>query len=247
MPVAAHTAVTAGIVDALSSVAREPHLLEVGIGTGRIAVPLAEAGVQVVGVDVAREMLARLRARRSELPVVRAAATPLPFRANAFDGVLFVHVLHLLGDPGAALRAAHGVLRPGGLLLYGQQGFRAGPVREAAAMMREIVAELAGIELEIRLPNPRANESFAAHARSAGVEPVSSLLATWTDHVTGRRLLDHIAGRVWSSTWAIPDAVMPELLHRLAPRLEALVGDLDRPVESKATFTLSIVGPVRSS
>ena len=40
------------------------RVLEVGIGTGSIASPLHEAGREVVGVDVARSMLAHAVARR---------------------------------------------------------------------------------------------------------------------------------------------------------------------------------------
>jgi hypothetical protein len=32
---------------------------------------------------------------------------------------------------------------------------------------------------------------------------------------------------------------MPELTRRLTPRVEALVGDLDRPIDREATFTLT--------
>ena len=239
MPAEAHAAVTAGIVRIARAIAAEPLLLEMGIGTGRIALPLAESGVRVVGVDLARAMLARLRARRPDVPVAIGDMTRLPFAAVRFDCVLFVHVLHLLPDPGAALRAARQVLRPGGRLVYGRQGFGSSAVPRAAAVVREVVAEISGLELQGWSPHERADEAFAADARAVGIEPVESLSVRWEEHTTGRRLLDHVARRVWSSLWDIPDAIMPEVLHRLEARLEALVGDLDRPLTSEATFTLT--------
>src|SRR5262249_36374538 len=72
MPEDAHAAITAGIARAARAVAPDPLLLEMGIGTGRIALPLAESGIRIVGIDVARAMLARLRARRRDLPVAVA-------------------------------------------------------------------------------------------------------------------------------------------------------------------------------
>src|SRR5262249_3859860 len=90
MPPEAHAAGTAGIDRVARRIAADPLRLEMGIGTGRIALPLAESGVRVVGVDLAGAMLARLRARRPELPVAIADVTRLPFGAVRFDCVLFV-------------------------------------------------------------------------------------------------------------------------------------------------------------
>ncbi|HEX5246592.1 MAG TPA: methyltransferase domain-containing protein [Gaiellaceae bacterium] len=43
--------------------------LELAIGTGRIAVPLAARGVRVAGVDLSPDMVAKLRAKTGEIPV----------------------------------------------------------------------------------------------------------------------------------------------------------------------------------
>jgi SAM-dependent methyltransferase len=49
------------VVDRLAELAGDGRALEFAIGTGRIALPLAERGVPVVGIDNSRAMLARLR------------------------------------------------------------------------------------------------------------------------------------------------------------------------------------------
>jgi SAM-dependent methyltransferase len=43
--------------------------LELAIGTGRIAVPLAEQGVRVAGIDLSPDMVAQLRKKADEIPV----------------------------------------------------------------------------------------------------------------------------------------------------------------------------------
>ena len=43
--------------------------LELAVGTGRIAVPLAERGVRVSGIDLSPDMVAKLRAKTDEIPV----------------------------------------------------------------------------------------------------------------------------------------------------------------------------------
>jgi SAM-dependent methyltransferase len=50
-------------VDFLAELAGDGAALELGIGTGRIAVPLAQRGVQVHGIDLSEEMVAKLRAK----------------------------------------------------------------------------------------------------------------------------------------------------------------------------------------
>ncbi|MYR44990.1 class I SAM-dependent methyltransferase [Streptomyces sp. SID5910] len=50
-------------VDLLAGLAGEGRALELGIGTGRIALPLARRGVSVHGIDMSRAMTARLHAK----------------------------------------------------------------------------------------------------------------------------------------------------------------------------------------
>jgi 16S rRNA A1518/A1519 N6-dimethyltransferase RsmA/KsgA/DIM1 with predicted DNA glycosylase/AP lyase activity len=50
-------------VDFLANLAGQDATLELGIGTGRIALPLARRGVRVHGIDLSEAMVARLRAK----------------------------------------------------------------------------------------------------------------------------------------------------------------------------------------
>ena len=51
------------VADVLAELAGGGRALELGIGTGRIALPLARRGVPVHGIDLSRAMVARLRAK----------------------------------------------------------------------------------------------------------------------------------------------------------------------------------------
>jgi SAM-dependent methyltransferase len=101
-------------------------VLELGCGTGRLAVPLAASGAAVVGVDLSMPMLrrARARARRSalgaRLRLVRADIRTLPFAADAFETVIAPYGV-LQSMPGAealagALQAIARVIIPEGSL-----------------------------------------------------------------------------------------------------------------------------------
>ena len=56
-------AVVEPAVDFLAELARDGRALELGIGTGRIALPLAARGVPVHGIELSKAMVARLRAK----------------------------------------------------------------------------------------------------------------------------------------------------------------------------------------
>jgi len=53
----------AATVDFLAALAGDGPALELGIGTGRVALPLAARGITVAGIDLSEEMVARLRAK----------------------------------------------------------------------------------------------------------------------------------------------------------------------------------------
>jgi len=58
-----HPAVVGPVVDFLAGLAGDGAALELGIGTGRIAIPLSRRGVAVHGIDLSPQMVAQLRAK----------------------------------------------------------------------------------------------------------------------------------------------------------------------------------------
>jgi SAM-dependent methyltransferase len=102
-------------------------VVELAVGTGRIAVPIAEAGVPVIGVDSSQEMLAVARAAAEEAEVSglvdlrlgdlreppvgeRVPLAICPFRS----------LLHMVTESEKlrALRAVHSLLEPDGLFVF---------------------------------------------------------------------------------------------------------------------------------
>jgi SAM-dependent methyltransferase len=96
-------------------------VLELGCGTGRVALHLARRGHEVIGLDRDPELLAALESRGAQLPVRGAEADARAF--DLADPVSLVlaptHLLQLLADSGEraeSLRCIATSLRPGGLL-----------------------------------------------------------------------------------------------------------------------------------
>lgn len=109
------------IADLLGSeLAGRGSCLEIGVGTGLIALPLHGAGVRVVGLDLSVAMLRKLVEKtggRPVFPLLRGDATRLPFDDAVFGGAVARHVFHLIPRWREALEELIRVVRPGGVLL----------------------------------------------------------------------------------------------------------------------------------
>jgi 2-polyprenyl-3-methyl-5-hydroxy-6-metoxy-1,4-benzoquinol methylase len=94
------------------------RVLDVGCGEGRFAAELAEAGVEVVGVDVAREPLRRARARYPGLDLrTIPPAGPWELEDASFDVVWAGEVIEHVADTAGWLSEVRRALRPHGRLL----------------------------------------------------------------------------------------------------------------------------------
>ncbi len=102
--------------DILASVFDEKmRILDVGTGTGFIALLLAELGHEVVGIDLSKGMLevAKEKARKAKIEAEfkLADAENLPFNDDAFDAVICRHLLWTLPNPQKAVEEWRRVAR----------------------------------------------------------------------------------------------------------------------------------------
>jgi SAM-dependent methyltransferase len=194
-------------------------VLEVGVGTGRIAGPLVARGVRVVGIDASRGMLTY--AVRKGLPhLVRGAAHHLPFPDRTFDVSLFVHVLHILDDVTGALREAARVARHGVLAIMdpapdvaSADGLREETPRD---VVRKVLVDAGYPDLLRSGPRPKEREILRAHP------PTETLLLS--DRVVtepAANVLDTIAKRAYRHVLDVP----PEVLDRAVRVARDRVGD----------------------
>jgi SAM-dependent methyltransferase len=130
--------VTAVLADAVLG---HGPVLEIGVGTGRIALPLADTGIQVVGIDLSRPMLERMVQKSTAVPVAEADCTALPFPDDSFGAVIASHVFHLVPEWRDASLEVLRVLRPDGVFLWARGG-----VDGHARQVAEVFAKAAGID-----------------------------------------------------------------------------------------------------
>ncbi|MBI5016156.1 MAG: class I SAM-dependent methyltransferase [Deltaproteobacteria bacterium] len=95
---------------------RGRHVLEVASGTGHLAAEALARGATVVGVDVARAMVALARQRAPGASFHEGDAEALPFKDEQFDSVICCFGFLHFAEPARALREAARVLKPGGIV-----------------------------------------------------------------------------------------------------------------------------------
>jgi ubiquinone/menaquinone biosynthesis C-methylase UbiE len=209
------------------------RVLEVGAGTGRLSIPLAESGFRIFGIDLSPLMLDRLldKAGDGARPEVLVGdATQLPFRSDAFGGALLFHVLHLVPNWAQVLRELDRVVKQGGAVVIG----------------------LGHIDGE---GDPIPGEIGAAFQRATGIErQFPGLVQTdasrfdevveelrWTRHPTPliadvqsrslEELIAELEEGVWSWTWDLSQQERHDAAEVTRREMRERYGDLDAPRE----------------
>jgi SAM-dependent methyltransferase len=207
------------------------RVLEVGVGTGRVALPLAALVRDVIGVDLSTPMLGQLIAKRgaARVAVARADAVQLPFAADCFDAALGVHFFHLVPRWREALAEVSRVLRSGAPLLLG-----ADDPQDAWARCREELATRDEIE---HLGVPRGR--FFDFPLELGWRPLGERhRIAFARRIRPRQILERLANRSWSITWRMSDAQIERAVAELRPELALRFGDLDAEVEVDGGFSV---------
>ena len=98
------------------------QVFEIGCGTGIISLGIAGEAARVVGTDLSSQMIRIARQKAAEMNISKVEfkvcdGYSQPYKDGHFDMVLLFNVVHLVKEPGALLKEAHRLLKPGGLLL----------------------------------------------------------------------------------------------------------------------------------
>lgn len=154
-----------------AAIASGDEVLDVGCGTGTLAVMAARAapGVQVTGLDADAAILARARRRTEdaglEIRLDEGTSTELPYADGSFDVVLCTLMLHHLPDQEKRRTASElaRVLRTDGRLVVADPGRPQDPLMRVAALVTvQLLDGFANTALNVRgeLPEILAAAGF---------------------------------------------------------------------------------------
>jgi SAM-dependent methyltransferase len=212
-------------VEVLGAELRERgRVLEVGAGTGLLALPLRRSGVHVHALDLSAPMLAKLleKADGDAPPVAIGDATRMPFGDRTFGAAYLRWVLHLIEDWRTVLAEVVRVVARRGVFLA-NLGAYGGPRRD----IQQRFAEITGISIEpIGLGwgevDPLDAEMASHGATVRLLEPVGE-----GGEETMRSFLDEIRDNLFSWTWRVPDDVRLRAVDELEPWAVERFGALD--------------------
>ncbi len=204
--------------------------LEIGVGTGLVAIPLHEAGISVVGIDLSAPMLHKLVEKaggRAPFPLALADATRMPFADDVFGGAVVRWVFHLVPEWRRAVEELARTAAPGGKVLV-NLGFGA---FDHKWELVDRFLELAGGEpfavgLDPRRPEV-LDEEFARHGAQLRE------LRPWpdSDETTVGEFLEEIEAGMHSWSWRVPGDVRRRITPELRTWAVERFGSLDGPID----------------
>jgi SAM-dependent methyltransferase len=175
--------------------------LEVGVGTGRYAVPLQKSGIRVVGVDISRRMV-EFGLAKGLRDVVFADGTRLPFAARSFDVATTNHVLHLIENWREVLAEIARVTRESYFSVI-ERSDRPSINHDYVTLVRQ-----AGYDWQ----HPGIHErDLPALVKPDLVIPVGPFRET----TPAESLLRELESRVYSNQWGVPESTHHEAMTQL--------------------------------
>lgn len=214
----------------------QSDLLEVGIGTGRIAVPLAPHVASIAGVDISSGMMSKIHEKQNTdtIHLAKANAEHLPFSTQSFDAVLITHVLHLVSQPEQVLNEIQRVTKSSGKFIHCRNSYRNdGVMADINAAWNEHTKRASkGPKRWNTIDTLITNAAFTL-VREEGYEfPYENRLANYVKAIEERH---------WSSTWFLDDETHKRGLDAVYAVIdEQLNGDIHAISEGVGTFLVQI-------
>jgi SAM-dependent methyltransferase len=218
-------------------------ILEIGVGTGRIALPVASSGGRVIGFDVSPHMLrevtntANALATAGTVALAQADMHQMPFPAQQFGAVLAVHVLHLAQDWQQVIREIVRVLRPDGIFIQGDDWM---DPQSVVGKLRDELRRHA-VRLDPALLPPAATANRAAFMAELGATETHEVIAAeWTFMLSPAERLEIIEKRIDAESWILKEDLFAAMMAHLRDYAAQQWADLDTPQPVTRRFIMKI-------
>ena len=214
---------------------QDSRVLEIGVGTGRIALPTAPHVRAYIGIDLSRPMMERLLLKHVGEPVyvANSDATRLPFPSHSFDAVIAVHVFHLIPNWRDAVREVARVLRSGAPLIHCVT--RGHEANEQAKALQNVWE--AAVPPENIVPTGIGWRDYDTFLLNEGWSHSHTEMYTFTDEMfSPQKFFDYRVQRLGSGTWHLTDEQIERGAQALRTYIAAHYPDPTQPISIESQF-----------
>jgi ubiquinone/menaquinone biosynthesis C-methylase UbiE len=218
------------------------QILEVGVGTGRIASPLQRLGFEITGIDVSRGMLTRAR-RKGLSNLLIAEANTLPFRGRSFDAAMISHVLHLLDDPVVTLNSLNRVSKKEVIALTRRRD-NAEASHDYRIMLREALRDALGKSGYRQDSGGNWRRMFEREAEFIAQHPPTELvvISDTSEIISLGERLSRIERRGWAWSGTIPENIVHQAIEKVRETVDVNKSVTERRVEQMCIWRKSQSG-----
>ncbi|OPC78086.1 ubiquinone biosynthesis methyltransferase UbiE [Embleya scabrispora] len=208
----------------LGKIAPGERVLDMGCGTGRFTVPMAERGALLSGLDISRAMLdvaeRKLAERGLSADLREGDMASIPFPDDSFDTVTtMLALMHVpIAERPRVFAEVRRVLRPGGRMLLG--------VKNSVFERMFTGDRFAAVDVtdvpnkQLLFTNTRSGDDYTAPWYSFSPQELTTLFATVGMTVTQMRGNSPIAA------WLADEVLADKAIAGLVTRLERVLGDM---------------------
>lgn len=212
------------------------RILEAGVGTGRIALPLQQRKFKIYGVDVAKKMLMKANEKGVQNLII-ADANHLPIRDKQVDAAILAHVIHLLENPELTFQSL-GRVAVKEIVAFVRKRDDVPAMDDGRASLRENFRRVAA-ELGYELPDRPGGwwAGFRKEREFLSRSPPTELLTIEDREIvtTMRERISFFEKRAYGHPTELPEQQFRRIMKRVAKSM-----DLDREIRYRRAEQMAI-------
>lgn len=208
------------------------QILEVGIGTGRVAVPIAPYVKSIHGVDISARMMQKIYEKQpaGQIYPIQANAIELPYTNNCFDIVLLVHILHLVPDINQVIDEIDRVLKLDGKILNCWNSDD-----KTFQHLRKVWSIFSDTDTKQRW------QQVTTIFDDRGWQRIPEKFThTFIHKRVPAQFLEKFRNRVWSSTWKLTDEQIENAYQEMATIIKNSYDEPTKPINVSHTFHATV-------